>query len=98
MTNTATISRTLITGNTYPVKTQLAQLGGRWDPAAKGWLVPTDKADQARQLVGTAAPSRGSSGFRGRSYPYQRERNTEKCYCCGSTYCEGARGGLCDED
>ncbi len=47
-----------ITGNTYPVKDQLKALGGRWNPTAKGWDVPSAKADEARRLVaGTFRPS-----------------------------------------
>lgn len=45
-----------ITGNTYPVKEQLKALGGRWDAAAKCWLVPDDKAEEARRLVGGPTP------------------------------------------
>jgi hypothetical protein len=63
---------TLITGNTFPVKDQLRALGGRWDADEKGWRVPADKADEARQLVAGAgpkspAPARagGYSGFYG---------------------------------
>lgn len=43
---------TLITGNTYPHRAELRAMGGDWDAGAKGWLVPDDKADQARELVG----------------------------------------------
>ena len=31
----------VITGNTFPVKDQLRALGGRWDAAAKAWVVRT---------------------------------------------------------
>ncbi len=56
-----TTTTTLITGNTFPVKDALRALGGRWDAAAKGWRVPSAKADQARALVsGRAAPSGGA--------------------------------------
>ena len=44
-------AREAITGNTYPIKDQLKALGGRWNPDQKVWMVPTDKADQARALV-----------------------------------------------
>jgi hypothetical protein len=44
-------SREAIIGNTYPIKDQLKALGGRWNPDQKVWMVPTDKADQARALV-----------------------------------------------
>jgi len=41
----------LITGNTYPVRAALHDLGGKWDAGARGWQVPADKADEARALV-----------------------------------------------
>ena len=47
---------TTITGNTYPVRDQLRQLG-TWNPGAQGWDVPDDKADQARAIVAAAGPS-----------------------------------------
>jgi hypothetical protein len=46
-----------ITGNTYPVKDQLKSLGARWNPERKAWMVPADKADAARKIVGTAPKS-----------------------------------------
>jgi len=46
--NAATV---LITGNTFPVKEQLKDLGGRWDPVAKGWRVPEKNAARAQALV-----------------------------------------------
>lgn len=47
----ATEERVVITGNTYPVKEQLKELGGRWDPDLKGWSVPKASADYAYELV-----------------------------------------------
>ncbi len=44
-------AREAITGNTYPVKDQLKALGGRWNPDQNAWMVPADKADQAKALV-----------------------------------------------
>lgn len=44
-------STVLITGNTYPVKDQIKALDGKWDAVSKGWLVPADKAEKAKQLV-----------------------------------------------
>jgi hypothetical protein len=83
------VSDVLITGNTYPVKDALKALGGRWDPNAKGWRVPADKANEAKLLVaGTApaykpAPSRPSrpSGWRPCGYPG-----------CNPTYCDECDG------
>lgn len=43
-----------ITGNTYPVKDQLKAMGGKWDSAAKAWMVPDDVAEQAQKLVPAA--------------------------------------------
>jgi len=46
-----------ITGNTFSVKDELKALGGRWNPEQKAWMVPDDKADQARALVNKAPKS-----------------------------------------
>lgn len=69
---------TTITGNTYDVREQLKALGGRWNPTAKGWDVPDDKADCARAIVasaGAAAPAAtfaklpsGGWGVRGKGF------------------------------
>lgn len=48
---------TTITGNTYPVKAQLYALGGRWNPVARGWDVPSERADEAWALVRGTAPA-----------------------------------------
>ncbi len=45
---------TKIDGNTYPVREQIKALGGKWDPTAKAWSVPDDKADEARRIVANA--------------------------------------------
>jgi hypothetical protein len=52
----------LIVGNTYPVREQLKAMGGRWDPARRGWVVPADQGDAARALVASAPVSPRSSG------------------------------------
>jgi hypothetical protein len=46
-----------ITGNTYPVRDRLRQLGGRWDPDRRAWMVPSDRAEEARSIVTRAVPS-----------------------------------------
>lgn len=43
-----------IRGNTYPVRSELRAIGGRWDPQGKAWMVPETVADRARQLVDAA--------------------------------------------
>jgi hypothetical protein len=44
-----------ISGNTYPVKDQIKALGGKWDANSKSWMVPDDKAEQARALLPAVA-------------------------------------------
>ena len=46
----------MISGNTYPVKDQLRAMGGRWNPENKAWMIPDDRAEDARRLV-AAAPA-----------------------------------------
>jgi hypothetical protein len=45
------MAREAIVGDTYPVKDQLRALGGRWNPDRKAWMVPADKAEEAKVLV-----------------------------------------------
>lgn len=52
-----------ITGNTYPVKEQIKTLGGRWDADRKAWMVPADKAEAARKLVGSAPRQSRQYGY-----------------------------------
>ena len=79
---------TTITGNTYPVKEAIKALGGRWNRAAQGWDVPTERAEEARRLVdeaGPSAPRPTRSGPRGRRRYYHPEDG-------GSTYTRFAGG------
>lgn len=84
-------STVLVTGNTYPVRVQLAKLGGEWDKLAKGWRVPADKADEARKLVAQAPQAAPRKSYGGRpSYPRtsyassRRRRNEDdECEVCG---------------
>lgn len=50
-----------ITGNTYPVRNQLAALGGEYDAAQKVWFVPAEHAEHAQRLA-------ASTPFRRRRY------------------------------
>lgn len=52
-----------VTGNTYPHREALKRLGGKWSASRKAWLVPDDKLEQARAIVGDA-PARQSRGPR----------------------------------
>ncbi len=42
---------TAITGNTYPHRAEFRAMGGQWDAGAKAWMVPDEKADEARALL-----------------------------------------------
>lgn len=74
-----------ITGNTYPVKDELKALGGRWNADLKAWMVPADRADQARALVSGApkgyVAASGQSSYRPR-----------KCVVCGHVERRNSRG------
>jgi hypothetical protein len=76
-----------IHGNTYHVRNQLKALGGKWHPGGKCWMVPADKADEARKLVGDAtAPARcGGVKFAPRT-----------CRQCGCRINYGAYCGKCE--
>lgn len=47
----------LITGNTYPVREKLKELGAVWSPKEKGWRVPKVKAMAAQVIVQNARNS-----------------------------------------
>lgn len=47
-------ARKVIVGNTYPVRDKLRALGGRWSRAQNAWLLPADKAEEAKALVANA--------------------------------------------
>lgn len=40
-----------VTGNTYPVKDELKQLGARWDNTARVWMVPQTMLARAQAIV-----------------------------------------------
>ncbi len=70
------MNTTAITGNTYPVRSALAAMGGYWDKASKAWMVPSDKADAARKLVSGASKT---------SYKPARPAHSARTGCsCGS--------------
>jgi len=43
--------RVAISGNTYPVRAELDALGGIWNGAIKAWMVPANRAEEAKRLV-----------------------------------------------
>lgn len=79
---------TAITGNTFPVKDQIKALGGRWNPDAKSWMVPDEKAAAARALVSGAPKSeRPASTY--------RPSKCRECGCHASQYNPIYRSGVC---
>jgi hypothetical protein len=83
-----------ITGNTYSIRDQLRALGGRWDAARKVWMVPADRADEARALVpptkprkqtragGSKAKKPTSFGSKeGSAHTFRRRVNERKSFC-----------------
>jgi len=72
-----------ITGNTYPVKTQLAALGATWDASRKHWTAPEELESE---IAAIRVPVGG------------REQLWESCSRCGeepvdaSGLCEACRG------
>jgi len=71
-----------ITGNTYPVKDALRALGARWNPDQKAWMVPDDRAEEARKIVAGAQTERKPN------HSYHRH----KCIACGATERRNSRG------
>lgn len=67
-----------VIGNTYPVREQLKAIGGRWNPEKKVWMVPDEKAEQARQIVNGA---KSSDSYR-----------PHKCKTCGIVQSLNYRG------
>ena len=71
-----------ITGNTYPHRLAFRAMGGQWDGAAKAWLVPAEKADEARALVS------GGGGATRQEYAPRRSRYSRY----GSSYTRFSSG------
>ena len=93
-----------IAGNTYPVKDALKALGGRWNGDAKAWMVPDDKADQARALV-AGAPSKAASSGRPHSKTChdcgRPSKGYYRCYDCSLEHRDGGSrhmGGMSYRD
>jgi hypothetical protein len=71
-----------ITGNTYPVRDILKRLGGTWDAARKAWIVPDDKAAEARSVVNAAYND--STHSETRCWECGLPRRNSECEHCGS--------------
>lgn len=33
------VNKAVISGNTYPYRSEILEIGGRWDPIRKGWVI-----------------------------------------------------------
>lgn len=88
MPMTQTINRVAITGNTYPVRTELRNLGGEWDKGEKAWMVPSDKAEEAKALVGGRGRHGERAAARSQSYKPSNYRPTSKYRTFGRCSCE----------
>lgn len=76
----ATSEMVPVRGDTYPIRDQLRELGGRWDGASKTWLVPASRLDAAKALLPKRAPRgpRAPSGLKGEAGPYQSRFEADK--------------------
>ncbi len=74
-----------IHGNTYPHREALKAMGGKWSAARGVWLVPDDKAEQAKALVGNSKKP-GCGGVRA----------FRKCATCGTRINYGVYCGKCE--
>ena len=85
-----------ITGNTYPVKDALKTLGARWNADQKCWMVPAEKADQARKIVDgapTATKKTSSKPHFAKCHECGApSRGYYRCYECSLDYRDG--GGM----
>ncbi len=81
---------TAITGNTFPVRVELRQMGGQWNPASKAWMVPDDVADMARAAVAQVS-DRARPDYDCKVWRKQRTYGRNAQY--GSRYTRFAGGG-----
>jgi hypothetical protein len=88
---------TAITGNTYPVRDQLKALGGQWNAQDKAWMVPDDRAEEARRIVASAPQQTKRKRYhRSCAECGAPSRGYYRCYTCSLDYRDGggmARGG-----
>ena len=80
-----------IGGNTYAVREQLKAMGGKWHAARRVWLVPDDRAEEARKLVAGAVKLRGNADDEKRPTHYPRT-----CATCRKRINYGVYCGKCE--
>lgn len=88
---TATLSLPL-SGNTYPVRERIREMGGIWNAAAKTWFVPASRHGEAQRLVDAAPksayePRKTRSKYArfagGGEWTQNRRGRCEDAPCCG---------------
>jgi Txe/YoeB family toxin of Txe-Axe toxin-antitoxin module len=82
-----------ITGNTYPVKDQLKQMGCKWNADQKCWVAPNkDVYDKAKAIVPEA---KTTTTYTTTSSPYKAKGPTKTCWECGCkfTFADAKRNG-----
>lgn len=57
--------RLYLVGNTYPVKDQIREAGGKWDPDRKAWYVGVQRRERAEQIVAAVASAPTTEAPRG---------------------------------
>jgi hypothetical protein len=76
-----------ITGNTYPHRTALKSLGGRWNAAKKCWQLPDETAEEAQSLVNRKHPADDYVSYEirtsGGTFYRNKRGRCEDAPCCG---------------
>lgn len=85
-----TMNMVAVTGNTYPVKDKLKELGAKWDKDNKQWLVPEDKKAEAEKLVSEASKAPQEKK------PFVHHR-CKQCGAAASRYNRIYRSGICGQ-
>lgn len=75
-----------IHGNTFPHRAALKAMGGKWNAAKGCWMIPADRADEARRTVQQkACGTRPNHG-----------RAPRVCKTCGTKINFGVYCGKCE--
>lgn len=72
-----------VTGNTYPVRDILRNMGGRWNPTQKYWEVPDDKLEEANKAVANQPKSEPTKTDRIAMAARHRGETPGVCSMCG---------------
>lgn len=88
-----------IEGSATPGQTvSISTKGGAVKTEIVGAVLWTGKDNKTKQTISLCSKSEGSLAKSYRRPGDGGPRGSQPCYMCGSYYCEGARGGLCEDD